>query len=431
MSRCVNRSLILPFLWLLLVSLANPSYLISQDVEKSESGDVISVELNDERIVDRGRGMTQVYLLSDEDQIHNMGVAETIVKPREIDEAEIAYFRVYFAGRKGKFEKAIFVLVADFRSENPKYFIDQNGNLDFTDDQKTEPIKCEDGSIILVLSGDEKDSKFSLQLMPFRNDDDLTDESKARYVQLFDGLREAMGGKFVDADYWYFNRRLNTRTSSVEIDGRKVMLGLHDYDCDGHYNGERDRLLVGEFGAENISYRLADGAINTIPNEIFLIDETPYRFSSASADGTQLQIEKSDVMPERLFVGMEVPQLELKRFDGETVELQSLIEPEKLLVLDFWGQWCAPCLEAIPSSIEFHEKWNEKVVMVGVHMGDHEIARSITDEKKVPWHQFESSDQLQEIFFIDAWPTYIVIDDQGKLVSFRSSLKEIAELLEK
>lgn len=409
-------------------------FVISSNVRSQEADlqeeDSHRIELLDQQIVDRGRGITQLYLLSEEDLIHNMGVAETIVKPGGLADSKVGYFRIYFTGRKGKIEKWIFVLVADFDSEEPRFFIDQNGNLDFTDDKSAKPIECGDGAYIFEIFGEHKDSKFSIKLMPFRHDEDITDEAKDRYVQLFDGLREAMGGKFANVDFWFYDRRLNTRTNSVNVDGQEVMLGVHDYDCDGLYHGERDRLLVGEFGAKNISYQLADGAVALAKDAVFLIGDQPYRILEVAADGSHVRIVKSNVMPDRLFVGMPVPNFTLKQFDGNSVEVRSLLQPKKLLVLDFWGQWCAPCVEAIPSTIEFREKWKERIVMAGVHMGDHGIARRISAEKEVPWPQFEYADEVGEILFIDAWPTYVVIDENGKLVSFNSSLKEIAEMLE-
>ena len=415
-----------------LLSLIAPSLALSQDSSKSETPkrEIINVKLLDQQIVDKGRGMSQVFLVSSDGEIHHAGEAKTIVKPTEVKDEDLAYFSIYFTGRSGEIANGVIVLVADFDTKKPKFYIDQNNDLDFTDDGKSKVVRGKDNGFILELIGDAPDSKFAINLLPFRDDKSMTAEKRDQYREMFQGLESYTGGKFTDVEHWYYNQRLNTRTNSVEVEGQKVMIGLHDYDCDGLYSGEKDRLLIGKFGADEISYALADGAINVVQNEICMIGDEPYRIVEAIADGSSVRIEKSDELPERLFVGSSVPDLQLKSFDGGSVGMDELVEPGKLLVLDFWGHWCAPCVASIPSTIEFHEKWNEKVSFVGVHFGDHEDAKRLVKEKRVPFPQFEVSDELKEVFFIDAWPSYVVIDADGKLVSFRSSLKEIAEMLE-
>lgn len=422
------------FLLLVFSLLLGPSIASSQETEtRVNAGDeeIIDVELLDQQIVDKGRGISQVFLVSDEGEIHHAGEAKKFVKPPEVKDEKLAYLSIYFTGRKGEIAKGLIVLVSGFDTEEPQFFIDQNNNLDFTDDGKTNVVRGNNNGFVLELIGDAPESRFSINLIPIRGDESMTPEKRDQFQKMFKGLESYSGGKFADVQNWYFNQRLNTRTNSVEVDGQKVMIGLHDYDCDGLYSGERDRLLIGEFGADTISFALADGAVNVLEKEIFMIGQVPYRIVEAVADGSSVRIVKSSELPERLFVGNPVPNIELKTLEGESVKINELIQPEKLLVLDFWGHWCAPCIASIPSTIEFHEKWNEKITFVGVHFGDHDEAKKLIDEHEIPFTQFEVSDELKETFFIDGWPTYVVIDANGKLVSFRSSLKELAEMLEK
>ena len=391
----------------------------------------LEIELFDQQIVDRGRGMTQVFLIGEEKQVHIAGKAMPIEIPKGVETASLAYCRIYFVGRAGKVDKGIVVLIANYDTDDPKFFIDQNNDLDFSNDENSAAKRDKDGSFLLRLHGDHPDSTFTIQLMPFRGDKTMTRDKREKYRQMFQGLEDYMGGEFADAEYWYYNRRLNSRTSSVEVDGQKTMIGLHDYDCDGLYSGNRDRLIVGKYGDRHISFALSDGAINVVPGEIFMIGETPFCLVDAAENGSCLRIAKSEKMPQRLFVGSKVPEMTLKSFDGTSVELWSLIESDKLLVLDFWGHWCGPCVAAIPTSIEFQEKWKDRLTVVGIHNGDQESARELIRENEIPFPQFDFSDELEEMFFVDAWPSYVVISDEGKLLSFKSSFKKIVEMLEK
>lgn len=432
----MNRNILcsLAILLLTLPSHIGLSRAIAQQSTPSKTvaekpSEIITVKLLQQQIVDQGRGFSQVFVVTDEQEIHHAGNAQKIVVPKNVNSKRLGYMRIYFKGRTGKIDKGIIVLIDGYDTPQPKFYVDQNNNLDFTDDGSTEVTEGKTSGFVLKLLGDNPASKFQINLIPFRDDEGLTPERRKQYAEMFRGFESYVGGKFADPEFWFYNRRLNTLTNSVTIDGQNVMLGLHDYDCDGLYSGAKDRLLIGTHGADTISDALADGAVNAIDGEIFLIGKQPYRIVDVADDGSSVQIAKTDEMPDRLYVGSPVPNFRLKSFDGKDVETNKLIQDDRLLILDFWGHWCGPCISAIPSTIKFHEKWKDRANIVGVHMGEHDIAKKMVHDKEIPFVQFESTEEIQNSFFIDAWPTYVVIDGSGKLISFRSNLKDIEKLL--
>ncbi len=397
----------------------------SQGVTISKEG-IVTVELPNQRISTPGNGIAQLFLLSDKDEIFDNGKPHKIVRPESLSDQKLAYTRIYFKGRKGVIDDAIMVLVADYDSDQPQFVIDQNNNLDFSDDDQAGAIESKGGDHVLTLVGSDDESKFSIRLIPFRNAKDLNAEKKARFRNMFQGYLEHMGGTYADTDDWFYDQRLNTRARSFSLDGQELMLGLHDYDCDGMFSGSTDRLLIGEFGSKQLSARRADGAVDAKVGEIFLVGQTPYRIIEVEHSGGIIRIQKSDKMPDRLFNGSPLPNLNVKSLTGELVELKSFVKPGKLLVMDFWGHWCSPCVEAIPETIEFENKWKEQVTFVGVHSGDHDQAREIIKEKSIEWPQLEFTDELKDALFIDGWPTYVLIDSDGTILSFATSLKKIA-----
>ena len=166
-------------------SLISPSCAFAQDSSNTETPKRdMNIELLDQQIIDKGRGISQVFLVSSDGEIHHAGEAKTIVKPSEVEDENLAYFSVYFTGRSGVIERAVIVLVAEFDSENPKFFIDQNNNLNFTDDGETQVVQSKNGGFILQLIGDAPDSKFAIKLFPLRDDKSVTAEKRERYLSL-------------------------------------------------------------------------------------------------------------------------------------------------------------------------------------------------------------------------------------------------------
>lgn len=116
------------------------------------------------------------------------------------------------------------------------------------------------------------------------------------------------------------------------------------------------------------------------------------------------------------------PDFSITTSEGEHITLEDL--RGKVIVLDFWGTWCPPCVESIPSLRNLHKKFAKEpsFVLIGISSDNDESEwRAFTAKEKMIWPQYWDRDrQIQRAFGVNAFPTYIVIDHEG-IMRFRSS----------
>ena len=63
------------------------------------------------------------------------------------------------------------------------------------------------------------------------------------------------------------------------------------------------------------------------------------------------------------------PKFVTKLIDGENFDIAKY--QGKVVVLDFWATWCAPCVRALPQLIEVTSGFdNSDVVLVAVNQGE-------------------------------------------------------------
>jgi peroxiredoxin len=105
----------------------------------------------------------------------------------------------------------------------------------------------------------------------------------------------------------------------------------------------------------------------------------------------------------------------------EHIELEDL--QGKVVLLDFWGTWCPPCVESVPELRNLHKKYSKEpsFVLIGISSdSDEEVWREFTTKNKMVWPQYRDKDRrIQRAFGVRAFPTYIVIDHEG-IVRHRS-----------
>lgn len=80
--------------------------------------------------------------------------------------------------------------------------------------------------------------------------------------------------------------------------------------------------------------------------------------------------------PEKLKPGMAVPSFARPGLDGAPVDLART--KGKVVLIDFWASWCAPCVIAIPHFRAWQSRWGGKgFQVIGISMDD-----SSADAKK-------------------------------------------------
>lgn len=119
-----------------------------------------------------------------------------------------------------------------------------------------------------------------------------------------------------------------------------------------------------------------------------------------------------------LVVGSQVPDFSYQGFDGKQHRFSEL--KARYTLLDFWATWCVPCVADLPSKREAYQRFHDKGFEILGMDGDADKAKAedLLRKVKATWPEAKpDSALLQERFKITAWPTLILIDDAGKIVS--------------
>ena len=109
------------------------------------------------------------------------------------------------------------------------------------------------------------------------------------------------------------------------------------------------------------------------------------------------------------------PDFSFTTLEGEYISLDDL--RGKVVLLDFWGTWCPPCVESIPELRNLHKKYSKEpsFVLIGISSDrNEEVWRDFTVKNKMLWAQYRDKDRkIQSAFGVHAFPTYVVIDHEG------------------
>ncbi len=133
------------------------------------------------------------------------------------------------------------------------------------------------------------------------------------------------------------------------------------------------------------------------------------------------------VRKQGLEIGDKAPEITLPSPDGKTVALSSL--KNKLVLVDFWGTWCAPCVKEQPELAKLYKKYKGANFKNG---SGFEIYGVSLDAKKQNWENgikilnikwIQVSDlkfwrsPVAKTFNIQELPYNLLLDGNGTIVA--------------
>jgi thiol-disulfide isomerase/thioredoxin len=111
------------------------------------------------------------------------------------------------------------------------------------------------------------------------------------------------------------------------------------------------------------------------------------------------------------------PDWKLKDLDGKEVSFAQF--QGKVVVVDFWATWCAPCVGEIPGYLRLQEKYGKDgLVVVGISLdeaGPDRVKQFVT-EKRMTYQVVMGDEKVQALFGgLTVIPTTFLIDRTGEI----------------
>jgi len=175
------------------------------------------------------------------------------------------------------------------------------------------------------------------------------------------------------------------------------------------------RLWIDErdFTLRQASYELQDSQFIERYSHADLNPDFPAEtFVFVPPDGS----EKTDMFgrgKEQELIGHQAPDFVLKNYQDEEVKLTDFAG--QVLLLDFWGTWCPPCLEAMPKLMDLYQKYADQGFnIIGIATNDRaEAVERYAAENGIEFPLPLADDQVPKAYKVTIFPTTFLVDREG------------------
>ncbi len=129
--------------------------------------------------------------------------------------------------------------------------------------------------------------------------------------------------------------------------------------------------------------------------------------SEEEVEAQKIEEEKGEIAEDFTLLDLNNDEVTLSDYIGNVV------------VLNFWGTWCPPCVDEIPSIIEVNNDYKDKnVEIIGVSVGDDiSILKQFVEENNINYTILVDGtiDNTENMYNVRAFPTTFFIDTEGNI----------------
>lgn len=113
--------------------------------------------------------------------------------------------------------------------------------------------------------------------------------------------------------------------------------------------------------------------------------------------------------------GYAAPAFELPDLEEQTVAFGG--GGDRLTLINFWASWCGPCVLEAPDLQQLHERYGDKLLLLGVNATDYDRereARAFVDEQGLTFPiLMDREGDVTDLYRVAQFPTSLLVDKNG------------------
>lgn len=155
-------------------------------------------------------------------------------------------------------------------------------------------------------------------------------------------------------------------------------------------------------------------------------------FSDAAKQSYYGVLAGKEICPPSL-EGEAMPDFTATNWDtNEQTTFRRLCQGKRVVLLDFWASWCAPCRKEIPNLKAQYELYRDKgfeIVSISADTSDEQWKKAL-EEEGLTWPNFRDADKsIQQAYQVRFFPTMYLLDADGHCIAENARGEKLAQLL--
>lgn len=243
--------------------------------------------------------------------------------------------------------------------------------------------------------------------------------------------KEAAGSD--TAKYWSFKPKLTKQYLGDTLE-QHLSAGIYRFVVNQKLN-ERLQMSVMDTQGEKLPVRRYDNYLEFVNRNRSV---APFYFTLILEDNTNTGLDDDELLGRLFFVYhknilKEAPSFEFTDTEGNVFTNLNL--RDKVVVINFWGTRCGPCIKEIPQLNRLVQQYTDRddIVFLAITSDTKEKVAKLLLKHPFNYKHVTRKYDMREKFMkpLSGWPSHVVLNKEGKIVfQYIDAHKDIDTLLQ-
>lgn len=224
---------------------------------------------------------------------------------------------------------------------------------------------------------------------------------------------------------FYWDDRVCLRVGRIPTEQQFIRLAVFDWNNNGLFSDSVDQIIIATGDDEEISdhdparvYQISD-VVPLLGSNWEVVTPDPYGRSLTLTQTSRplrgIRRTSDDTTTTKTLIDEAVWNLPLTDIDEQKVSLDQ--HRGSTILLNFWGEWCSPCLAEIPELVETAslQAANRSFRVISIlRAGNIDNARKVIHDRGIGWPQYLETPEIAQLFKLHQYPTNYLIYPDGR-----------------
>lgn len=357
------------------------------------------------------------------------------VKLPSVDTTGVQFIKLFSFWKK---EKGNFLVVMILpKTDRQELYIDLNYNNDLTDDGPPRIFLNSQNELQFdIVNNSDQQQRIRLSYVRKPDAKKYGDQKEfidpqgnltkkmIQSVELFDRIKDFSGK--VGTFYW--NDRITVRRGTITVGKRSYLIGLQDFTYSGLFNDKQDLIYIDNNQNGKIVFLYNDDKYQL--TDTFSIGNTYFRVKDADKYGKWIDLEQLNNVKTKFYISkidstnasrigfgkIDPSWKNIRQFSLDLTMTELRSYSGKYVLLNFWGEWCKPCIAEIPE-LKLLKKEHPKLQIISfLNYNDLNKAKKLIADSAMNWPQMILPEEIKKKFKIEmrGYPTNVLIMPNGR-----------------
>ncbi len=219
----------------------------------------------------------------------------------------------------------------------------------------------------------------------------------------------------------------------VKLDNDSFSVVFFDVDVNGCFTSLKDKIALLPYGVDS-AYCYDYMGVRQIHQGLILgFNGKAYEINPDTNSCNPVIIKRrTDLQPPTfLKLGDQLPHFKFKVFNGDSIDVYSVMQLGKFTYIEFWGMWCPGCVQSIPKIKNLHETKSDSLVVISLDAyDDRQKVITYVKEREMRWIQGYSNHAIEKLLYAgDGFPYGVLVDPKGRIIGFDISPSRVISMM--